>query len=55
MKEAASQRDIVEISISTRPDCIRKDYMEVLKQIKDLFCGNYVGIRVADGQLSYTG
>ena len=37
MKEAASQRDIVEISISTRPDCIRKDYMEVLKQIKETY------------------
>ena len=37
MKEAASQRDIIEISISTRPDCIRKDYMEVLKQIKETY------------------
>ena len=32
VKEAASTEDIVEISISTRPDCIREDYMEVLKE-----------------------
>lgn len=31
--EAASEPDIVEISISTRPDCIRKDYLDVLMDI----------------------
>ena len=33
MKEAV-QTDIVEIAVSTRPDCIRKEYLEVLKKIK---------------------
>lgn len=33
MKEAV-QTDIVEIAVSTRPDCIRKEYLEVLKEIK---------------------
>lgn len=37
MKEAASQEDIVELSISTRPDCIREDYMQVLKQIRETY------------------
>ena len=31
--EAASEPDIVEISISTRPDCIRADYLELLLDI----------------------
>jgi len=33
MIEAASEQDIVEISISTRPDCIRTDYLDVLMDI----------------------
>ena len=33
MLEAASEPDIVEISISTRPDCIRSDYLDVLMDI----------------------
>lgn len=33
MLEAATQSDIVEISISTRPDCIRADYLDVLMNI----------------------
>jgi len=33
MMEAAMQSDIVEISISTRPDCIRTDYLDVLMDI----------------------
>ena len=37
MTEAAQIPDIVEISVSTRPDCIRRDYMEVLKKIKDQY------------------
>lgn len=28
MEEASKVEDIVEISISTRPDCIRQDYLE---------------------------
>ena len=34
IKEAANTKDIVEISISTRPDCIRSDYMDVLKEVE---------------------
>jgi radical SAM protein (TIGR01212 family) len=34
ISEAATQEDIVEISISTRPDCIRDSYLEVLKSIQ---------------------
>lgn len=33
--EAAKVEDIVEISISTRPDCIRIEYLDVLKQIQN--------------------
>lgn len=35
MYEAANVEDIVEISISTRPDCIRNEYLEVLKKIRE--------------------
>ena len=31
----AVMENIVEISVSTRPDCINDDYMRVLKKIKD--------------------
>lgn len=34
MKEAAEVSDIVEISISTRPDCINRQYLDVLLDIK---------------------
>ena len=37
ISEAATQEDIVEISISTRPDCIRDSYLEVLKSIKETY------------------
>lgn len=37
VREAAQIPDIVEISISTRPDCIRDTYLNVLKEIKDEF------------------
>ena len=37
MLEAAEDDDIVEISISTRPDCIRDDYLDVLDNIKNQF------------------
>lgn len=33
MKEACEISDIVGIDVSTRPDCIRKEYLEVLKNI----------------------
>ncbi len=33
MYEAAEMEDIVEISISTRPDCINELYLEILKEI----------------------
>ena len=38
--EAITQEDIVEISLSTRPDCIRKDYMEILKKFHDKYSVN---------------
>ena len=37
MHEAAKDQDIVEISISTRPDCIREDYLVVLNEIHDQY------------------
>ena len=33
--EAAQCEDIVEISISTRPDCIREDYLMFLKEVEE--------------------
>lgn len=35
IQEAAEVEDIVEISISTRPDCIRHDYMAFLKELEE--------------------
>ena len=35
--KAASFPDVVEISISTRPDCIRSDYLEILEKIRSEF------------------
>lgn len=35
--EAAKVPDIVEISISTRPDCIQNSYLDVLQEIQDQF------------------
>ena len=37
IKEAAQIPDIVEIAISTRPDCIRDSYLEVLRHISDTY------------------
>lgn len=37
IREAAQMPDIVEISISTRPDCIRNTYLEALKEIQEEF------------------
>ena len=33
MKEAAETADIVELAVSTRPDCIREDYLDVLEDL----------------------
>ena len=35
VKEAAETEDIVEISISTRPDCIHEEYLMFLKELQD--------------------
>ena len=35
--EAVSEPDVVEISISTRPDCIRSDYLDVLMEIRQIY------------------
>lgn len=34
MREAAEDEDIVEIAVSTRPDCISEEYLDVLKNIQ---------------------
>lgn len=44
--EAAAAEDIVEIAVSTRPDCIREDYLEALQKISRQFS---VGITVELG------
>lgn len=33
--QAAEVENVVEISVSTRPDCIRRDYLEVMKRVKE--------------------
>ena len=35
--EAANVSDIVEISISTRPDCINQQYLDVLKEVEETY------------------
>lgn len=40
LTEAAKVEDIVEISISTRPDCIRDDYLDVINDIRKQFSVN---------------
>lgn len=37
MEEAAQVSDIVEIAVSTRPDCITCEYLEILKQISNQY------------------
>ena len=37
MEEAAGVPDIVEIAVSTRPDCIHPDYLEVLQEIHEKY------------------
>ncbi len=46
MKEAATQQDIVEISVSTRPDCINKKYLDILREIQTCYS---VGIHIELG------
>lgn len=35
MEEAAKMEDVVEISISTRPDCIRQDYLDAFQMFRE--------------------
>lgn len=35
MEEAAKMEEVVEISLSTRPDCIREDYLEAFRIFRD--------------------
>lgn len=35
IREAAGVSDVVAVDISTRPDCVRRDYLEVLKSISE--------------------
>ncbi|MCI5622484.1 TIGR01212 family radical SAM protein [Anaerostipes sp. 494a] len=37
IEEAAQVKDIVGISVSTRPDCINRDYLQVLSDISDQY------------------
>lgn len=46
MEEAARVPDIVELAVSTRPDCIREDYLDVLKEMQENY---HVGICVELG------
>ena len=44
--EAAKTSDVVEISISTRPDCINGQYLEVLKEVEE---NSHVAINIELG------
>lgn len=37
LEEAAREPGIVEISVSTRPDCIRDDYLKVLREVQEKY------------------
>lgn len=37
MFEAAEEKDVVGISISTRPDCLPEEYLDFLKEIKEVY------------------
>lgn len=37
IQDAAEQKDIVEIAVSTRPDCIREEYLQALDSIKQRY------------------
>ena len=49
MEEASKVEDIVEISISTRPDCIRQDYLEAFYEFS-----SRTGIEVSIEPVAYT-
>ncbi len=36
--EALSHKDVVGISIATRPDCLGNDVVELLRELRDVFC-----------------
>lgn len=40
IQEAASYKNIVEIVISTRPDCISREYLAVLQEVSDVYSVN---------------
>lgn len=51
MEEAAKLPDIVEIAISTRPDCIREDYLDMMEEIAAAFnisIGIELGLQTAN-------
>ena len=50
--EAANEEDIVEISISTRPDCIRDEYLDVLYNIHTKY-GIYINIELGLQTVNY--
>lgn len=51
MEEAAKLPDIVEIAISTRPDCIREDYLDMMEEIAaayNISIGIELGLQTAN-------
>lgn len=52
MTEAATEQDIVEISISTRPDCIRDSYLNVLMDIHNKY-GIHINIELGLQSVNY--
>lgn len=54
MREGASFPDVVEIAISTRPDCIRSDYLEILEKNPFRISNrDYFGTWTSDCKLPY--
>lgn len=52
LREAVSVPDVVEIAVSTRPDCIRKDYLEELSHIKKEY-GVHISIELGLQTVNY--
>lgn len=48
IKEAADVPDIVGIAVSTRPDCINREYLEVLKSVRDKAVTIELGLQTAN-------
>lgn len=46
LTEAAQTEDIVGISVSTRPDCVTRDYLDVMKEISEKYA---VGVTIEYG------